>query len=53
MRTSDTRSTCPTAIITIDRPRRYSAFRGLTVEELIRAFRAAWAYNGTRAIILT
>lgn len=42
-----------TAIITIDRPRRYNAFRGLTVEELIKAFRAAWADNAVRAIILT
>ena len=32
-----------TAVITINRPERYNAFRGRTVEELIRAFRAAWA----------
>lgn len=41
------------AIITIDRPQRYNAFRALTVEELIGAFRAAWADNAVRAIILT
>jgi naphthoate synthase len=32
-----------TAIVTIDRPHRYNAFRGKTVEELIGAFRTAWA----------
>ncbi|MGB5110077.1 MAG: enoyl-CoA hydratase-related protein [Mycobacterium sp.] len=42
-----------TAIVTIDRPHRYNAFRGKTVEELINAFRAAWADNGVQAIILT
>ena len=42
-----------TAIVTIDRPHRYNAFRGKTVEELIRAFRTAWADNGVQAIILT
>ena len=31
------------AVITINRPERYNAFRGKTVEELIKAFRAAWA----------
>lgn len=29
------------AWITIDRPDRYNAFRGRTVDELIRAFKAA------------
>ena len=29
----------PVAVITIDRPERYNAFRGRTVEELIHAFR--------------
>jgi naphthoate synthase len=43
----------PTAIITINRPQRYNAFRGRTVEELIRAFRAAWADRGVQAVILT
>lgn len=41
------------AIITIDRPKRYNAFRGQTVEELIKAFRSAWADNSVQAIILT
>ena len=31
------------AVITINRPERYNAFRGQTVDELIDAFRAAWA----------
>ena len=42
-RTSTTRSRTATAVITINRPERYNAFRGRTVEELIKAFRAAWA----------
>jgi dihydroxynaphthoic acid synthetase len=42
-----------TAIITISRPQRYNAFRGKTVDELIRAFRAAWADRGVQAVILT
>lgn len=41
------------AIITINRPERYNAFRGKTVEELIKAFRAAWADTRVSAIILT
>ena len=32
-----------TAIVTINRPERYNAFRGRTVEELIIALRKAWA----------
>lgn len=43
----------PAGIITINRPERYNAFRGITVEELIHAFRAAWADKRVRAIILT
>src|SRR4051794_12915767 len=43
----------PVAVITIDRPERYNAFRGQTVEELIAAFRSAWADRGIQAIILT
>ena len=43
----------PVAVVTIDRPERYNAFRGQTVEELIAAFRAAWADRAVRAIILT
>jgi len=31
------------AWITIDRPERMNAFRAHTVDELIRAFKAAWA----------
>ncbi|MCW2719488.1 enoyl-CoA hydratase-related protein [Pseudonocardia sp.] len=42
-----------TAVITMNRPHRYNAFRGKTVEELIRAFRAAWADRGVAAVILT
>jgi hypothetical protein len=42
-----------TAIITIDRPKRYNAFRGQTVEELITAFRSAWADARVRVVILT
>ena len=43
----------PTAIITINRPERYNAFRGRTVEELIRAFRAAWADRAVQAVVFT
>src|SRR5947207_2286066 len=43
----------PVAVITIDRPERYNAFRGRTVEELIKAFRSAWADRAVQAIILT
>lgn len=41
------------AVITINRPERYNAFRGKTVEELVKAFRAAWANTRVSAIILT
>ena len=41
------------AVITINRPERYNAFRGRTVEELIRAFRSAWADRQVQAVILT
>ena len=43
----------PTAVIMINRPERYNAFRGRTVEELIAAFRAAWADRSVQAVILT
>jgi len=43
----------PAAVVTIARPERYDAFRGQTIEELIAAFRAAWADRSVRAIILT
>ena len=43
----------PTAVVTINRPERYNAFRGRTVEELIDAFRNAWADRAVRCVILT
>ncbi|MBD2764906.1 enoyl-CoA hydratase/isomerase family protein [Kocuria sp. cx-455] len=43
----------PTAVITMNRPQRYNAFRALTVHELITAFRLAWADRGVQAVILT
>lgn len=42
-----------TAIITINRPHRYNAFRGRTVEELIHAFKRAWADRAVQSVILT
>jgi len=42
-----------TAVVTINRPARYNAFRARTVEELINAFRLAWADRGVHAVILT
>jgi naphthoate synthase len=41
------------AVITINRPQRYNAFTGKTVEELVKAFRAAWADSRVSVIILT
>jgi dihydroxynaphthoic acid synthetase len=41
------------AVITIDRPDRYNAFRGRTVDELISAFKTAWASRDVAAIVLT
>ena len=43
----------PTATITIDRPDRFNAFRAKTVDELIKAFRRAWADRHVQAVILT
>jgi dihydroxynaphthoic acid synthetase len=43
----------PVAVITIDRQQRYNAFRGRTVEELISAFRTAWADRSVQVVILT
>jgi naphthoate synthase len=43
----------PVAVITIDRQERYNAFRGRTVEELIAAFRTAWADRTVQAVVLT
>lgn len=42
-----------TAIITMNRPQRYNAFRAKTVEEMINAFRRAWADRSVQAVILT
>lgn len=42
-----------TAVITINRPQRYNAFRARTVDELIRAFPLAWADRQVQAVILT
>jgi len=41
------------AWITIDRPERYNAFRGRTVDELIRCFKMAWADRAVGVIALT
>jgi 2-ketocyclohexanecarboxyl-CoA hydrolase len=39
--------------ITIARPERYNAFRGRTVDELIRCFKLAWADRGVGVVVLT
>ena len=41
------------AVVTINRPDRYNSFRGKTVEELIAAFRSAWADSRVRVVVLT
>ncbi|WP_068399777.1 enoyl-CoA hydratase-related protein [Kribbia dieselivorans] len=41
------------AYITINRPERYNAFRGKTIDELVKAFRLAWADKAVRAVVLT
>ncbi len=41
------------ATITIDRPDRYNALRGRTVDELLAAFKHAWVDKKVGAIILT
>lgn len=41
------------AVITIDRPERMNAFRGRTVDELIHAFKVAWASREVAALVLT
>lgn len=41
------------AIITINRPQRMNAFRARTIEELIHAFKRAWAARDVAAVILT
>ncbi|WP_288049311.1 enoyl-CoA hydratase-related protein [Acidiphilium sp.] len=41
------------ATITINRPDRLNCFRGRTIEELIHAFKRAWADRGAGCVILT
>jgi naphthoate synthase len=41
------------ATITINRPRRFNAFRAQTVDELIAAFKASWASSDVGAVCLT
>ncbi|HKC50684.1 MAG TPA: enoyl-CoA hydratase-related protein [Myxococcota bacterium] len=41
------------AWITIARPERYNAFRGRTVDELVRCFKAAWASPDVGVCVLT
>ena len=41
------------ATITINRPDVYNAFRGRTVDEMIRCFKAAWADKSVGVVILT
>jgi dihydroxynaphthoic acid synthetase len=40
-------------VVTINRPDRYNSFRGQTVDELVEAFRFAWAQAPVRSVILT
>ncbi|HEY4615962.1 MAG TPA: enoyl-CoA hydratase-related protein [Citricoccus sp.] len=41
------------AIITMNRPQRYNAFRAKTVEEILKAIKMAWADRGVQSVILT
>jgi 2-ketocyclohexanecarboxyl-CoA hydrolase len=41
------------ATITINRPDRLNCFRGRTIEELIHAFKSAWADKTAGCVILT
>ena len=41
------------AVLTINRPERMNSFRGRTVDELISAFKHAWADSRVAAVILT
>ena len=41
------------AVITVNRPERLNAFRGRTVDELLSAFKHAWADKRVAAVILT
>jgi naphthoate synthase len=45
--------TGPAAVVTINRPDRYNAFRGRTVDELCHAFESAWVDGRVRCVILT
>ena len=40
------------AVVTIDRPDRMNAFRGRTVDELISAFKQAWADSAVACVVL-
>jgi dihydroxynaphthoic acid synthetase len=40
-------------VVTINRADRYNAFRGQTVDELVDAFRFAWAQERVRSVIFT
>jgi dihydroxynaphthoic acid synthetase len=40
-------------VITINRPDRMNSFRGQTVDELVEAFRYAWASDEVRSVIFT
>ncbi|MGH3355535.1 MAG: enoyl-CoA hydratase-related protein [Nocardioidaceae bacterium] len=41
------------AVVTINRPERMNAFRGRTVDELLYAFKHAWADQRVAAVVLT
>ncbi|MGH3738965.1 MAG: enoyl-CoA hydratase-related protein [Micromonosporaceae bacterium] len=41
------------AVVTINRPDRMNAFRGRTVDELITAFKTAWASRDVACVVLT
>ena len=43
----------PAAILTINRPDRYNAFRAKTVDELLAGLQAAWVDPAVRCVILT
>jgi naphthoate synthase len=43
----------PAAVLTINRPERYNAFRAKTVDELLAALRAAWVDRAVRCVVLT
>lgn len=41
------------AVVTINRPERFNSFRGRTIDELLAAFKHAWADSQVACIILT